>query len=58
MLVCKIISRCFRTAAVQFVVEDPGGNVAPVALYHLPARWTCDDLNDEFPQGATYGRIL
>ena len=48
---------CLRTAAVQFVVEDPGGRVVPVHLYHLPARLEAAELDLMFPLGACYGML-
>ncbi|ORY73603.1 hypothetical protein BCR35DRAFT_147010 [Leucosporidium creatinivorum] len=47
-LICRIASKCARTIAVCFVVEDALGRLAPVQLHHFPA---CEHLNDQFALG-------
>lgn len=42
---------------VQFLVEDERGNVAPVHLYHLPARLEPEELNAMYPLGAAHGEL-
>ncbi|KAK4705887.1 hypothetical protein P7C70_g311, partial [Phenoliferia sp. Uapishka_3] len=54
LLICRVITKCFRTVAVQFVVEDHGGRVAPVHLYHIPATLESPDLDLIFPIGSTF----
>lgn len=54
-LVCRVISRCLRTVAVQFVVEDCHGRAVPVHLYHVPARLSSTELDQIYPLGATFG---
>ncbi|KAM0789928.1 hypothetical protein ACM66B_006768 [Microbotryomycetes sp. NB124-2] len=54
VLVCRVISKCTRTAAVQFIVESCDERVAPVHLH----RWRISsvaDLNDEFMIGSYFG---
>lgn len=55
LLVCRIITKCVRLAAVEFIVEDKMGLVVPVHLYHIPARFSAADLNARYPVGAIYG---
>ncbi|GAA5870529.1 hypothetical protein JCM1840_004792 [Sporobolomyces johnsonii] len=54
VLVCRIVAAPVRTASVQFVVEDLAGRVAPVSLFHFPARFDAKDLNELFPIGAYF----
>lgn len=51
----RVVSRCLRTVAVQFVVEDARGRVVPVHVYHIAARLDNPDLDLMFPLGAFFG---
>ncbi|SCV74789.1 BQ2448_7818 [Microbotryum intermedium] len=54
-LLVRIISHTVVNAiSVHFVIEDICGDVAPVQLYRLPRKTPPQDLNDQFPQGATF----
>ncbi|KAK4054028.1 hypothetical protein OIO90_003673 [Microbotryomycetes sp. JL221] len=52
-LVCRVISKCVRTASVQFIVESEDGLVAPVHLHRWPVN-LCAALDDEFIIGNIY----
>ena len=58
LLPCRVVTRLVRAVAVQYVIEDERGNVAPVHVYHLPARLELEDLNALYPLGATFGEFL
>ncbi|BGP43797.1 hypothetical protein JCM10449v2_007854 [Rhodotorula kratochvilovae] len=55
ILLVRVVVGPVRTGAVQLVVEDPAGRVAPLSLYHVPARFTQKEIEELWPVGAVFG---